>query len=204
MSDSVLNPRRNPRAPIRCTARVALRLETLLASDVLDYGPGGCQLELPGPIERGARVYVELVNEGVPVAAVLTGHVAWSSQAAPWRAGVSFDDDVLTTRAAREFFEQLGAAHPRACHAELFVDCIPVDAMLAPTPPPASISALSATELSVLRTIGAGMRVDTLRAALGERWAACANPIFALLGRRHVVLGAPDERAAALWAQRLE
>jgi hypothetical protein len=199
MPDTVLNPRRSPRAPIRCAARVALRLDTFAATTVLDYGPGGCQLEAPGRVETGARVYLELVNERVPVRALLTGRVAWCSQAAPWRAGIAFDEDVLTTDAAREFFQRLEEAHPGA--RDRAFDYVPEDAPLAPTPPQAAIPALSADELRVLRTVGPGMRVDALRAALGERWAACTNPLFALLSRRQLVVGAPDQRAAAEWAR---
>jgi len=56
MAEPVLNPRRSPRAPIVCVAHVALRLDTFVAARVLDYGPGGCQLEVEGPVQRGDRV----------------------------------------------------------------------------------------------------------------------------------------------------
>jgi PilZ domain-containing protein len=203
MPEPVLNPRRSPRASIPCAAQVALRLDTFIATRVLDYGPGGCQLEVQGPVECGSRVYLKLTNESVSVPALLTGHVAWSSEAEPWRIGVAFDDDVLTSEAARKFFGLLEAAHPGASDRDPFVDGVTGETMLAPTPPPATLPTLSDEEVNVLRTIGPAMRVDDLRATLGESWSACRNPMFALLSKRYLVVGGPNERAAAGWAHHL-
>jgi len=203
MPEPVLNPRRSPRAPIPCAAQVALRLDTFIATRVLDYGPGGCQLEVQGPVEQGSRVCLKLTNESVLVPALLTGRVAWSSPAEPWRIGVAFDDDVLTSSAARNFFGLLEAAHPAASERDPFVDGVTGETMLAPTPPPAAVPTLSGEEVNVLRTVGTAMSVDDLRATLGESWSACKNPMFALLGKRYLVVGAPNERAASEWAQQL-
>jgi hypothetical protein len=203
MAEPVLNPRRNPRAPIACVAHVALRLDTFIAARVLDYGPGGCQLEVEGPVQRGDRVYLKLTNESVPSAALLTGRVAWSSQAEPWRIGVAFDDDTLTSKAARKFFGLLEAAHPGVSESDRFLDGLPGEALLAPTPPPATVPTLSTEEAKVLRIIGPAMRVDALREALGESWSACKNPMFALLGKGYLVVGAANERAASEWAPHL-
>jgi hypothetical protein len=203
MPEPVLNPRRSPRASIPCAAQVALRLDTFIATRVLDYGPGGCQLEVQGPVECGSRVYLKLTNESVSVPALLTGRVAWSSRAEPWRIGVAFDDDVLTSDAARNFFGLLEAANPGASERDPFVDGVTGETMLAPTPPPATMPTLSAEEVNVLRTVGPAMSVDELRATLGERWSACTNPMFALLSKRYLVVGAPNERAASEWANHL-
>ena len=198
MADFILNPRRVPRALIPCAARVALRTGSFFTAPAIDYSIQGCQLEASGPLELGMRLFVELVNERVSEPNHLSGRVAWSAQSEPWRLGIAFDEGCRS--AATRFFEKLAKAYPSAQVCGCDPERIPEDALLAPAPPPEGLPPLRPVEVEVLRIVGSGMSAQALRAALGERWDGLINPLFSLLGRGHLVIGAPDERAAAGWA----
>jgi hypothetical protein len=198
MAAFIVNPRRSPRAAARCEARVALRDGGFWATPTSDYGPRGCQLVAPCAFEPGSRIFLQLVNERVASPVRLSGRVAWSSRAEPWRAGIAFDPSSFVSAAG--FFEQLAAAHPGLDAYGRAPDRIPEDAPLAPAPPPAVEPALTVDERAVLATLGPGLVATTLREKLGERWPHAVHAMFALLGRRYLVVGAEDTHAADLWA----
>jgi hypothetical protein len=200
MADFILNPRRVPRALIPCAARVALRTGGFFTAPAIDYSVRGCQLEAPGSLDPGSRLFVELVNERVSEPNHLSGRVAWSASEAPWRMGIAFDQGCRA--AAIRFFERLAMAYPGAQVCGCDPERVPEDAPLAPAAPPEE-RALRPLEAEVLRAVGAGISAQALRSGLGERWEACLNPLFALLGRGYLVIGVPDERAAAEWAPHL-
>lgn len=192
------NPRRTPRAQVRCEGRVALRDGGYWASPTRDYGPRGCQLEAPAPLVPGGRIFVELVNErtGPPVA--LAGRVAWCAKQAPWRVGIAFDAG--SAHAAERFFRKLTAAHPGVDASGNAPERVPAGAPLAPaSPPPDATPVLTPEEVRVLRTLGAGRTAGALIEALGAGEASL-TALFSLLGRRYVAIGGPDARAAARWA----
>jgi hypothetical protein len=194
MTDFIVNPRRAPRAPIRCEARAALREGGFWIAFTADYGPGGCQLAAPSALETGARLFLSLANERVPAPVQLAGRVAWSSVSEPWRIGVAFD--VASLPAAHFFFEQIAAAYPDLDAFARSPDRLPADALLAPTPPPRSEARLTEDERAVLEIIGAGATATTVRERMGAQF---VNAVFALLGRRHLVVGGPDAAAAEAW-----
>jgi hypothetical protein len=199
MPGSIENPRRAPRAPIRCEARVALREGGFWSGPTTDYGPRGCQLESPSRLEPGSRLFLQLWNERVQEPRALSGRIAWSSTSAPWRCGVAFDDGAAATAGA--FFERLAAAYPGIDTFGRAPDRIAEDAPLRPAPPPAGVDPLLlAQEVIVLRAAGAGLTAAALRDALGAAWPGCLNPFFALVGRGYLTIGPPDAAAAAAWA----
>ncbi len=198
MPEFIENPRRAPRAPVRCEARIALKDGGYFASPTSDYGPRGCQVRAPAPLPPGSRVYMELVNDRVPGPVELAGRVAWTSKAPPWRMGVAFD--VASVGAATGFFDRLAAAYPGIDTYGRAPDRIPSDAPLAPAPPPPFEPLLSDDEARLLAALGPGARADELRARLGPAWEGAGNALFALLGRRYLVLGDPDPAASAAWA----
>ncbi len=203
MSEFIENPRRAPRAPVRCDARVAIPAAGFFAVPTTDVGPGGCQLNTPVPLPPGARVFVELKDGLVPAPCTVSGRVAWSTAGDAPRAGVAFDAGA--SPAAARFFETLAEAHPDAVAvADATPDRIRADAPLAPAAPPDRDLPLLPDEVTVLRTVGPGIVAGALRDALGDRWDRLVNPFFALLGRRVLVVGPPDPAAAAAWAERLE
>jgi len=196
MPEFILNPRRTPRAAVRCEARIALKEGGFWASPTSDYGPRGCQVLAPARLEPGSRIFVELVNERVPAPVGLAGHVAWTAREAPWRTGIAFDGG--SAGAAGGFFAQLTAAYPGIDTYGQAPDRIPEDAPLAPGAPPPFQPQLSDDEAGLLASLGAGMRADALRAKLGDAWGR-GYALFSLLGRRYVTIGDPDESAAAAW-----
>lgn len=202
MPEFIENPRRSPRAPVRCEARVALREGGFWAAPTCDYGPKGCQVSAPLRLEPGSRLFLELVNERVPGPFQLSGRVAWSSTDAPWRSGIAFDDASVTL--AERFFERLAAAYPGLDTYGRAPDRIPADGTLAPLPPPAVEPLLTGSERDVLRAVGAGTLVAELRARFGEAWHEAQNATFSLLGRRYLTIGAADPGAARAWEPLLE
>lgn len=197
------NPRRAPRAPVRCEARVALREGGYWAGPTSDYGPQGCQVSAPLRLEPGSRLFLELVNERVPGPFQLSGRVAWSSKGPPWRSGIAFDEGSVAI--AGRFFERLAAAYPGLDTYGKAPDRIPADAMLAPLPPPAVEPLLTTSERDVLQAIGAGLTSVQLRQKTGNQWPAAQNATFSLLGRRYLTVGgSPDPEAARAWAPLLE
>jgi hypothetical protein len=192
------NPRRAPRAPVRCEARVALREGGYWAGPTSDYGPKGCQVSAPLRLEPGSRLFLELVNERVPGPFQLSGRVAWCSKGPPWRSGIAFDEGSVPI--ADRFFERLAAAYPGLDTYGRAPDRIPADGTLAPLPPPAVEPLLTASERDVLQAVGAGITPEVLRERSGDSWAAAQNAAFSLLGRRYLTIGSPNPDAARTWA----
>lgn len=197
MPEFILNPRRNPRAAVRCEARIALKEGGFWASPTSDYGPRGCQVLAPVRLEPGSRIFVELVNERITAPVELAGHVAWTAREAPWRMGIAFDGG--SAGAAGGFFEKLAAAYPGIDTYGNAPERVPTDASLAPIAPPPFAPQLTDEEARLLAALGAGLPADRLRERLGEDWGR-GYALFSLLGRRYVAIGAPDEAAAAAWA----
>lgn len=199
MGEFIVNPRQAPRAPVRCEARIALKEGGFWASPTSDYGPRGCQLLAPGALAPGARIFVELVNERVRDPVGLAGRIAWTAKAPPWRTGIAFDEGSVP--AAAGFFDRLAAAYPGIDAYGKAPERLAQDAPLAPAPPPEFEPLLTADEAFLLSEVGAGIPAGALRARLGERWTiAIVNALFALLGRRYLLVRGPDEAAAAAWA----
>ncbi|HET6438371.1 MAG TPA: PilZ domain-containing protein [Anaeromyxobacter sp.] len=202
MPEFIENPRRTPRAPVRCEARVALREGGYWAGPTSDYGPKGCQVAAPLRLEPGSRLFLELVNERVPGPFQLSGRVAWSSTNPPWHSGIAFDEGSVPI--AARFFERLAAAYPGLDTYGRAPDRIPADGVLVPLPPPAVEPLLTASERDVLKALGAGTRADALLEGFGERWSMAQNATFSLLGRRYITVGNPDPLAAKQWIPLLE
>jgi hypothetical protein len=196
------NPRRSPRAPVRCEGRIALREGGYFPSPTSDCGPRGCQVVSPQAVAAGQRVFVELRNERVGGSVELSGRVAWIAKEPPWRLGVAFDPGSFPY--ADRFFARLAAAYPGIATYGRAPSRIPEDALLAPAPPPEFDPLLTDDEALVLAKLGAGLRADALRGRLGADFDRAQNALFSLLGRRYVMLGTPAPGAAAAWAMLLQ
>jgi hypothetical protein len=180
MGDFVFNPRQTPRAAIGCDARVALTDGRFFTGVTVDYGPQGCQLVSPTPLQREQRIFVELKGAGVPEPVWFSGRVAWAAEGPPFRAGIHFDAGSRPD--ARGFFFKLADAHPDATGTSGAPLQIAVDALLTPSAQAAD-EALHPTEAEVMRALGSGLRVSELRERLGDRWEPCLNALFSLLAR---------------------
>ncbi len=202
MPEFIENPRRTPRAPVRCDARVALRQGGYWAGPTCDYGPKGCQVSAPLRLEPGSRLFLELVNERVAGPFHLSGRVAWSSTLPPWRSGIAFDEGSVAI--AARFFERLAAAYPGLDTYARAPDRIPADGTLAPLPPPEVEPLLTSRERDVMRAVGVGLSASGLREKFGDGWPIAQNATFSLLGRRYLTMGSPDPAAAKAWEPLLD
>lgn len=197
MAELIPNPRRSPRAPVRCEARIALKEGGYWAGPTTDYGPRGCQLVAPMRLEPGSRIFLELVNDRVPEPCALSGRIAWCTGQSPWHFGIAFDDGASITATA--FFDRLAQAYPGLDTYGRAPDEIPAEAPLAPRSPPPVDLRLIKQEVQVMRVVGPGMTAAELRNRLGADWDWGVNALFSLIGHGHLVLGAPDPAAAAAW-----
>ncbi len=193
MTEFIHSPRRSPRIRVRCRARVAFRSGSFVASSTIDIGAGGCRVETSGIVGVGEQALIELRDADVFGAHLLSGRVAWTSNAPPWRCGIAFDRG--SARAAAALFEQIRAAYPAAGRAEA-VDKLPADALLTPTPA-LGRGGLVPAEAEVLRAVGTGIELRALRDRLGKRWSDCIHALFALVERRVVAVGGRAPRSGA-------
>jgi hypothetical protein len=199
MTTLIQNPRRSPRAPVRCEARIASEDGGFWASATSDYGPRGCRVVSPLPLAPGARVSVQLANERVAGTVELAGRVAWTTREPPGHIGITFEAGSFD--AAGGFFDHLAAAYPGMDPYGRAPDRIPEDAPLAPAPPPPFKPLLTESEAKLIDGIGAGAPAAALRAIFRADFELAARALFALLGRRYLVIGPPDPAAAAAWAR---
>lgn len=197
MTVVIQNPRRAPRAVVRCEARIALEDGGFWSSSTSDYGPRGCRVVSPLQVAPGARVSVLLANERVRGTVELAGRVAWTTRGAPGQAGIAFE--AASFGAAGGFFDHLAAAYPGMDPYGRAPERIPGDAPIAPAAPPPFPPRLTASEARLLEGIGAGAQADSLRVIFREDWDLAARALFSLLGRGYVVIGEPDPIAAGAW-----
>jgi hypothetical protein len=184
-STYIENPRRGPRAPARCKARV-LSPSGALEAETEDLGSHGCQLVAPRPLRKGDPVKLVIANDRVPDALRVAGRVAWASARAPWRLGVAFDDDTLDE--STRWFERFVAAHPGVPVPRRIPTRIPVDAMLYLGPAPRFVVDFDRHEAAILRAIGSGTSVGELMARLRDDREPRKRALFSLLARQHLTL----------------
>ncbi|HYG70008.1 MAG TPA: PilZ domain-containing protein, partial [Anaeromyxobacteraceae bacterium] len=79
VGEFLANPRRSPRAPARCRARILLP-GAAWEAPTEDVGPRGCRVVVPQPIATGAQVRVALRTDAVRDPLVVAGRVAWAAR----------------------------------------------------------------------------------------------------------------------------
>jgi hypothetical protein len=189
MPEVLENPRRVPRTPVRCKARLFLA-SGAVETTTEDIGSRGCQVVIPAPVQRGDVIGLALSAPRHPVTLRVDGRVAWVSPEPPWRLGIAYVAQALPE--AARWMEGLRQAAP-----DLFAGRRPqarlaVDAMIFLGPVP-RLPDLREDEMVVLRTVGAGVRVGDLRTVLSRTWPRMQRALFTLLAQGHVILS----RAAA-------
>ncbi len=156
-----------------------------------DLGPGGCQLVTPHLVPAGneVRLSIELPGQGRTVEG--TAMVVWSRAAQPSRLGLRF----ATEAPDRNWLEPLLAVEPRlASAARRRPSGLPWRARLFLGRPPMLIVDFTRDELAVLRRIRPGITVVELVASFGRSPERLVGALFALVGRRQIVL---EEGASA-------
>jgi PilZ domain len=183
MAEFIVNPRRAPRAPVRCYAAVRCG-EERFETETEDVGSMGCQVVSPRLVCQGSPVELVLTNEKIDEPLEATGHVAWVSAQAPWRVGIAFEDRCVA-RSAR-WFDRLVAAYPALAGYGRVPDRIRTDAIVYLGPPPRFVVDFTSEEAALLRAIASGARIDELMARLREDWPAALRALFSLIARHAV------------------
>jgi hypothetical protein len=185
VGEFLVNPRRAPRAPARCQARIQLT-DAEWEAPTEDVGPRGCQVIVPRALTPGTRLQVALHSAAVPDPLVVAGRVAWVAPNAPWRAGIAFVEGALV--ASTRWFDRLLTAHPELSWARRIPSHLPMDAMVFLGRPPKYLFDFSRDEAAVLRHVASGVTVRELRYALRGRPEAATRAVFSLLARQHLTL----------------
>jgi hypothetical protein len=209
MPEYLENPRRTPRQPLRCRAWLVLpsgNVETATE----DVGARGCQIVLPGAVERGRTLCLMLeAPRGVGTVQV-NGRVAWVSPRPPWRVGVAFGAGDLTRTA--QWLEGVRRNAPELFPARRTPERVALEAMFYLAQVPRLVD-FGEEDLAFLGRVGTGLRLGELRTGAGREWPALHRRFFALLEQGHLtlsraaashpsawraILGGPADAAAAL------
>jgi hypothetical protein len=196
----LVNPRRAPRARVRCRYAAAVEDGTF-EGDTEDVGPHGCQLVSPRTVARGSAIQLVLQAAGVAEPLRAAGEVAWASPQGPWRLGISFAEP--SRLEATRFFDALVAAQPGLNAWRQVPDRISLDAMIWLAPPPKFVVDFNADEVAVLAAIGTGATVYELKSRLRARWAQAERALFSLLAGRYLTLSRGGAVPLANWAELL-
>lgn len=183
MVEFIANPRRSPRTPARCRARIVSAAATFEAATE-DVGRHGCQVIAPRLVRAGEPVQVTLSDARVSAPLTVAGRVAWASAQAPWRLGIAFDE--AQARATARFVGDLLQAYPALTPAPRFPDRIPLDASVYLAAPPRLVVDFTRDEVDLLRAVASGARIDELLARFRERWPAMQTALYSLLTRHHL------------------
>ncbi len=195
MRADILNPRRVPRVPLRCTVSIRHRLWTW-SGETEDLGPGGCQIVSPRPVDPGRELKL-VIRVGAldrPVGA--SGKVVWSREEAPSRLGVAFG-----RKGDAGWFDALLAADPVASRAARSVpDRLPRQTRVYLGKPPRLLVDFSPTERELIRRVGSGVTLDALARSFGpELDERTAGALFSLVARRLVVFDRVASVGIARW-----
>ncbi len=195
MPEYLENPRRTPRAPVRCRVRIS-QPGGPADSTTEDIGARGCQLILPQAPGLGSVLGLALSGPGLAVPLRVDGRVAWVSRLAPFRVGIAYAAESLA-QAAR-WMEELRRASPGSFPPSRSPDRVAVEATVYLGAVPRLVD-FGADELRVLRGVGAGVRVGELRSGIDIGWQRGQRAFFALLAQGHLTLSRTSAAHPLSW-----
>lgn len=200
MQTDVLNPRRAPRVPHRCTVEVRDRFASWTAQTE-DLGPRGCQLVTPRLAAPGRELQLQIRCSAIARTIKATGKVVWTQAHEPSRLGIEFEPG----RTEAGWFEALVRADPAAAQVVRRVpERLPRATRLWLGEPPRLLSDFSAPEVAVLRAVGDGTTLEALARALGSAFERVRGAVFAMLAQRRLVLAEAEAVPAARWKAALD
>lgn len=195
MHTEVLNPRRAPRVPHRCTVEIRDRFAAWRA-ETEDLGPRGCQLVTPRLAAPGRELQLEIRCDTIGRTIKATGKVVWTRAQEPSRLGIEFQ----AGRTEGGWFDQLMQTDPAAAQSVRRIpERLPRTATLYLGEPPRFLGDFSAEEVAVLRRVGTGLTVDGLARALGSAFERVRGAMFALVARRLLVLSPGEAIPPERW-----
>src|SRR5512144_1911904 len=89
--DTIRNPRRSLRAQVACSATLTAAGGAFEARTE-DVGAYGCRMVSPRLVRKGEPVQLELAHALLPERLRVSGRIVWTTDAAPWRLGIAFDE----------------------------------------------------------------------------------------------------------------
>ncbi len=195
MRADILNPRRVPRIPLRCTVDIRHRFSTW-SGQTEDLGPGGCQIVSPRAVDPGRELKLVIRCDALGRPLEESGKVVWTRAEAPARLGVAFK-----ANADAAWFETLLASDPAASRAARSVpDRLPRQTRVYLGKPPQLLVDFSPIERELLRRVGAGVTLDALARSFGpELDDRIAGALFSLIARRMVVFDRIASVGVARW-----
>jgi hypothetical protein len=184
MSSDIVEPRRAPRAALRCRVELRHRLSTWVAHTE-DLGPAGCQLVTERLVEPGREVRLSIACPALGREVSAAGRVVWQRREAPSRLGVVFD----RASTERGWFEALLRADEAVARAARGTpERLRRGTRVHLGTPPRLVVDFSPTELELLRRVGPGATADALARSFGpELHERTRGALFSLLGRRFLV-----------------
>ncbi|MGB8930651.1 MAG: PilZ domain-containing protein [Anaeromyxobacteraceae bacterium] len=199
MADFVFNPRRAPRAPVRCRAEIAGADGARWESETEDVGPRGCQIVAPHRRPLGEPLQLTLSADGLPRTLSVGGKVAWIGAAQPWRLGVAYAEQDAAV--AIDWYDALAERTPELAAYRGVPERISTDATIFLGPPPRLVVDFTNDEIQILRCMGSGISVGELRARLKDVWPRAQHALFSLIVRRHVVLARGASVLPGAWKE---
>jgi hypothetical protein len=199
MADFVFNPRRAPRAPVRCRAEVAAGNGARWTAETEDVGPRGCQIVAPQKLAAGELVNLLITTEGLSRKLSVGGKVAWISPTEPWRLGIAYAEQDAAVSA--DWYDALVAKNPALAAYRGVPERISVDATVFLGPPPRLVMDFTSDEIQILRCVGSGISVGELMQRLKDIWGRAQHALFSLIVRRHLVLSRGASVLPATWKQ---
>ena len=185
MEEYLQNPRRAPREAVRCEACVSLTSGDL-RSTTEDIGSRGCQLVLPAPPQRGEIVAIVLSAPRYRPTLRVEGRVVWVSPQAPWRVGLAYGPGWLAS--AARWMEGLRQSVPELfVHGRRAPERVSLDATVFLGPVP-RFPDFAEDELTVLSSVGSGIRVAEFRTHHADNWPRMQRAFFALLSQGWLTL----------------
>ncbi len=195
MPADILNPRRAPRVPLRCTVDIRHRFSTW-SGQTEDLGPGGCQIVSPRAVDPGRELKLVIRCDALGQPLEEAGKVVWARAEAPARLGIAFK-----AKASAAWFETLLASDPLASRAARSVpDRLPRQTRVYLGKPPQLLVDFSPVERELLRRIGSGVTLDALARSFGpELDDRIAGALFSLIARRMAVFDRVASVGVARW-----
>lgn len=195
MHTEVLNPRRAPRVPHRCSVEIRDRFAAWKA-ETEDLGPRGCQLVTPRLAAPGRELHLQIRCDAIGRTIKATGKVVWTRAQEPSRLGIEFE----VARTESGWFEALMQSDPAAAQVVRRIpERLSRAARLYLGEPPRFLADFSAEEVAVLRQVGAGITVEALSRALGSAFERVRGAMFALVARRLLVQSPAEAVAPERW-----
>jgi hypothetical protein len=192
----ILNPRRAPRARVRCDAELR-HGQLVWSGETEDVSPGGCQVVTPRVIDPGREIKLAIRCGALSRTLLASGRVMWVRARAPARLGIAFEPGT-----PRDWFDALVRKTPEAIPADRAPRALRRDAMVRLGRAPERVVDFGADELDLLRRVGGGVTLDVLVRSFGERLPDRARAaLFALIARRALVLDAGSAGAPGAWQQ---